>query len=91
MRAVLAAGRFRPGKRGDCNNRDFTPQPAAFTGAGVSFCFGRTAIGVLGGTALLGFFGGGYAKLGRVTSLIYAIGLIFIWFAPIRSNASIED
>jgi SHS family sialic acid transporter-like MFS transporter len=69
------------------------PTRVRSTGAGVSFNFGRilTAVGVLGGAALLGFFGGDYAKLGRVTSLVYAVGLIVIWFAPIRSDASIED
>lgn len=69
------------------------PTRVRSTGAGVSFNFGRilTAVGVLGGAALLGFFSGDYAKLGRVTSLIYAVGLVVIWFAPIRSDASIED
>lgn len=69
------------------------PTRVRSTGSGVSFNFGRilTAVGVLAGGTLLGFFDGDYARLGRVTSLIYVLGMVVIWFAPIRSDAAIED
>jgi MFS family permease len=60
------------------------PTEARATGTGVSFNFGRilTAAGVLGTGALTSAFGGDYAAAGRVTSLVYALGMIVIFFAP---------
>jgi MFS family permease len=60
------------------------PTEARATGTGVSFNFGRilTAIGVLGTGTLTSAFGGDYAAAGRVTSLIYALGMVVILFAP---------
>jgi MFS transporter, SHS family, sialic acid transporter len=60
------------------------PTEARATGTGVSFNFGRilTAAGVLGTGALTSAFGGDYAAAGRVTSLVYALGMIVILFAP---------
>lgn len=63
------------------------------TGAGVSFNFGRilTAVTVFATGMLTEFFGGDYAKMGRVTSLCFAVGLVVIWFAPDTSNRQLED
>jgi len=63
------------------------------TGAGVSFNFGRivTAATVFGTGALMSYFGGDYARIGRITSLIYAVGLAAIWFAPDTSRRQLED
>ncbi|HTI51812.1 MAG TPA: MFS transporter, partial [Planctomycetaceae bacterium] len=60
------------------------PTEARATGTGVSFNFGRilTAFGVLGTGTLTSAFGGDYAAAGRVTSLIYAFGMVVILFAP---------
>lgn len=60
------------------------PTEARATGTGVSFNFGRilTAIGVLVSGTLTANFGGDYAAAGRVTSLIYALGMVVILFAP---------
>lgn len=60
------------------------PTEARATGTGVSFNFGRvlTAAGVLGAGALTSAFGGDYAAAGRLTSLIYALGMLVILFAP---------
>ena len=60
------------------------PTEARATGTGVSFNFGRilTAAGVLGTGALTSAFGGDYAAAGRVTSLVYALGMLVILFAP---------
>jgi len=62
-------------------------------GAGVSFNFGRiiTAFGVLGGAVLLNSFGGDYARLGQITSLIYVLGVIVILVAPDTSKADLAE
>lgn len=69
------------------------PTRARSTGAGVSFNFGRilTAFAVLTAGALSDVFGGNYAHIGRVTSLIYAVGLVAIWFAPDTSQAQLDE
>ena len=60
------------------------PTHARATGAGVTFNFGRilTAVGVLAAGSLFMFFGSDYARVGQVTSLIFAVGLVVILFAP---------
>lgn len=56
-------------------------------GSGVTFNFGRiaAAIGVLGAGELLAMVGG-YRQVLALTSSIYALGLIVIWFAPDTSS-----
>lgn len=63
---------------------EFFPTRIRSTGAGVSFNFGRilTAVTVFTTGALTELFGGDYAQIGRVTSLIFGVGLIAIWLAP---------
>jgi MFS family permease len=63
------------------------------TGAGVSFNFGRiiTAITVFAAGSLMSFFGEDYAQVGRVTSLIYLLGMIVIWFAPDTTEKQLTD
>lgn len=60
------------------------PTEARATGSGVSFNFGRilTAMGVLGTGTLTAFYHEDYAAAGKVTSLIYAAGMVVILFAP---------
>jgi MFS transporter, SHS family, sialic acid transporter len=69
------------------------PTAARATGTGVSFNFGRilTAIGVLGTGTLTAAFGGDYAAAGRVTSLIYAFGMVVILFAPDTSKRNLRE
>lgn len=69
------------------------PTHARATGAGVSFNFGRvlTAIGVLGTGALTAYFQEDYARTGRVTSLVYVLGMIIILFAPDTSKKKIAE
>lgn len=69
------------------------PTRVRSTGAGVSFNFGRiiTAIGVLGAAMLVNYFGGNYARIGQITSLIYAIGVVVILFAPDTSKTDLAD
>ena len=63
------------------------------TGAGVSFNFGRilTAVTVFTTGLLITFFKGDYAAIGRVTSLVFALGMIVIWLAPETSQKQLED
>src|SRR5262249_4570370 len=63
------------------------------TGSGVSFNFGRivTAATILATGVLIKVFEGDYARIGRVTSLIFAVGLVVIWFAPDTSRNELAD
>lgn len=70
------------------------PTRVRATGAGVSFNWGRilTAIGVLlSAVALKEMFQGEYAMVGQITGLIYAVGLVVIFFAPDTSEKSMEE
>jgi MFS transporter, SHS family, sialic acid transporter len=63
------------------------------TGAGVSFNFGRivTAVTVFTTGALTSVFAGDYARMGQATSLIFAVGMLAICFAPDVSRKQFED
>jgi hypothetical protein len=63
------------------------------TGAGVSFNFGRilTAVTIFATGALKEFFSGDYARIGKLTSLIYALGMLIIWLAPDTTRKQLED
>ena len=70
------------------------PTRVRSTGAGVSFNFGRiaTALGILVAAGLLNWiFEGDYARIGRLTSLIYVLGMIVIFFAPDTSRRGLAD
>ncbi|MFN0051433.1 MAG: MFS transporter [Planctomycetales bacterium] len=69
------------------------PTAARATGTGVSFNFGRilTAIGVLGTGVVTTAFGSDYAAAGRVTSLVYALGMVVILFAPDTTGRKMRD
>ncbi len=60
------------------------PTRVRATGAGVSFNFGRilTALTIFFTGTLIGWFNGDYARIGQVTSLVFALGMICILFAP---------
>ncbi|MFV1968218.1 MAG: MFS transporter [Pirellulaceae bacterium] len=63
------------------------------TGVGVSYNFGRilTAVAVLVTSLFLSSFHSNYAVIGRITSCIYAAGMIVILVAPNMSNATLRD
>jgi MFS family permease len=69
------------------------PTRVRSTGAGVCFNFGRilTAATVFGAGALMTYFEGRYDRIGRLTSLFFAVGLIAIWFAPDTSTKKLDD
>ena len=72
---------------------EFFPTSVRSTGAGVSFNFGRvlTAFAVLGAGGLLHYFNEDYAQVGRITSLIFAVGVFIIWLAPDTDQTRIDD
>ena len=69
------------------------PTRVRSTGAGVSFNFGRilAALTIFATGMLKDLFAGDYAQIGRVTSLIYAVGILAIWLAPDTSQKQLED
>jgi hypothetical protein len=69
------------------------PTRARAAGSGVSFNFGRilTAVTVFATGTLMSYFKGDYAQIGQVTSLVYGIGLVIIWFAPDTSKKRLDD
>jgi MFS transporter, SHS family, sialic acid transporter len=68
------------------------PTRVRATGTGVSFNWGRiaTAAGVLGGGELMLLFGD-YARVGQVTCLVYALGMVVICFAPDTTGKRLEE
>ena len=54
------------------------------TGQGFAYNFGRVlaAAGTLASGQLLNHFGQDYARTGAVTSLVYLVGMVLIWFCP---------
>jgi len=69
------------------------PTRVRSTGSGVSFNFGRILAipGVFLGGKLLEHFDGDYARAGQTMSLIFALGMVVICFAPDTSRARMED
>ncbi|MCR4411760.1 MAG: MFS transporter, partial [Thermoguttaceae bacterium] len=60
------------------------PTRVRATGQGLSFNFGRilAAAGAVQMGALVRLLGGDYASAGATITLIYVLGLVFIWLAP---------
>ena len=58
------------------------------TGAGVSFNFGRilTALTIFFTGTLITWFNGDYARIGQITSFVFALGMVCILFAPDTSK-----
>lgn len=69
------------------------PTHARATGAGISFNFGRvlTAIGVVGTGALTAYFHEDYRHAGSIMSLVYALGIIVILFAPDTTGKKLSE
>jgi len=69
------------------------PTAVRATGTGVTFNFGRiaTAAGVLAAGQLVAAYDGDYARMGRVTCLVYVLGMIIICFAPDTSKKGLDD
>jgi MFS family permease len=60
------------------------PTHVRATGTGIAYNFGRfaSAAGVLVAGNLMLWSGGNYARVGVITGLVYALGMIVIWWAP---------
>lgn len=60
------------------------PTRVRATGTGISYNSGRflTAIGVMAAGLLIQLFHGQYARVGAVTGLVYALGVLVVWWAP---------
>ncbi len=60
------------------------PTRVRATGSGLCYNSGRfaTAFGVFFAGVLFSYFGSSYPKVGTACALIYALGIVAIWFAP---------
>lgn len=69
------------------------PTRVRATGSGIAYNVGRfaTAAGLFAAGSLVHLFGGDYSRVGAVMALIYALGMIVIWFAPDTTNKSLEE
>jgi MFS transporter, SHS family, sialic acid transporter len=69
------------------------PTEARSTGAGVSFNSGRilAAFGVLGAGLITTAFAGDYGRAGSITTLVYALGMIVILFAPDTTKSKLSS
>lgn len=69
------------------------PTHVRSTGAGVSFNFGRylTAGTVFATGALSAYFQKDYGMIGRVTSLVFLVGIFAIWLAPDTTKQALRD
>jgi MFS transporter, SHS family, sialic acid transporter len=69
------------------------PTRVRSTGAGIGFNFGRivTAMTIFATGALSELFRGDYAQIGRITSLLFLLGMVGIWLAPDTSAKQLED
>jgi MFS family permease len=67
------------------------PTEVRAAGIGVTYNSGRviSAIGVLAAGTLMAWSGGDYARVGAITGLVYAVGMIVIAFAP-RTTGTLD-
>ncbi len=69
------------------------PTRVRSTGTGISFNTGRiaSAIVVLSAGVLVSQFGGDYSRVGLWTGLIYAVGMVIIWWVPKDQDTRLQD
>jgi MFS family permease len=69
------------------------PTRVRATGTGIAYNSGRfaSAAGVLGAGALMAWSGGDYARVGVISGLVYALGMIVIWWAPDTSKRGLVE
>lgn len=67
------------------------PVEVRATGAGLSMNIGRfaTAAGVLAAGSLFVWFGGDYSAIGAACALVYALGMLIVFWAPNTARQSI--
>lgn len=69
------------------------PTRVRATGSGLAMNSGRfaTALGVFVTGTVFTSLGGSYPSVGTVGALIYALGMIAIWFAPDTSRKTLDE
>jgi MFS family permease len=69
------------------------PTRVRATGSGIAYNVGRfaTAAGLFGAGWLFAKLGGDYSRIGSIMALIYALGMIVIWFAPDTTGKTMDD
>ncbi|HYT61847.1 MAG TPA: MFS transporter [Haliangiales bacterium] len=69
------------------------PTRVRATGTGIAYNVGRfaTALGVCVAGTLVGWFNGDLAKVGAATALIYALGMVVIWWAPDTRGRTMDE
>ena len=69
------------------------PTQVRATGSGLSYNTGRfaTAVAVFGAGILAAWFGGDLARVGAVTGLVYALGMLVVWWAPATSATTLDE
>lgn len=69
------------------------PTAVRATGTGIAYNTGRfaSAASVSIAGVLMALSGGDYPRVGVITSMVYALGMIVIWFAPATTDKSLES
>jgi len=69
------------------------PTRVRAAGSGIAYNVGRfaTAVGVFFAGVLFAALGGSYSRVGSLCGLIYALGLIVIWWAPDTSTQRLDE
>jgi MFS family permease len=69
------------------------PTRVRATGAGIAYNSGRfiSSAGIFAAGAFMAWSGGDYARVGVVTGLIYALGMVVVWWAPDTGGKPLED
>ncbi len=67
------------------------PTHVRATGSGLAYNSGRfaTAVGVLLAGFLFSALGGDYSRVGALCGIVYALGIVVIWFAPDTRSADL--
>jgi len=69
------------------------PTHVRAAGSGIAYNVGRfaTAVGVFFAGVLFAAVGGSYSRVGSICGMIYALGLVVIWWAPDTSRKKLQD
>lgn len=69
------------------------PTRVRAAGTGIAFNVGRfaTALGALAAGTLFSALGGSFPKVGAICGLVYALGLIAIWWAPDTTRKTLHE
>lgn len=69
------------------------PTRVRAAGSGIAYNVGRfaTAVGVFFAGVLFAGVGGSYSRVGALCGLIYALGLVVVWWAPDTSKKNLQE